>query len=53
MYGDKDGKFLENKTHKELPWRKTRGNLLFYQSSNEIIPKKLIKEYYTKKFKVN
>ncbi|MEC3885513.1 type II toxin-antitoxin system antitoxin SocA domain-containing protein [Halobacillus sp. HZG1] len=52
IYGEKDGKFLENKTHNEKPWKETRSGLSYYESSNKIIPKEKIKEYYSEKFKV-
>ncbi|WP_139892844.1 Panacea domain-containing protein [Bacillus sp. D386] len=52
MYGDKDGKFLENKTHNELPWRLARGDLDFHQSSNKIIPKPIIDGYYSRKYTI-
>lgn len=52
LYGDKDGKYLENKTHNEKPWKQTRNGLAFYQSSNKVIPKDLIRDYYSQIFKV-
>jgi uncharacterized phage-associated protein len=50
MYGDKDGKYLENKTHNEKPWQEARKNLQYYEHSNEIIKKDEIRDYYSKKF---
>ncbi|AFQ18889.1 DUF4065 domain-containing protein [Bacillus thuringiensis] len=50
MYGTKDGKYLENKTHNEKPWQQARNGLDYYQHSNEIIDKTSIKNYYSKKF---
>ena len=52
MYGGKDGKYLENKTHRELPFRLTRGDLDFHEVSNRVIPKELINRYYSRKFRV-
>ena len=52
MYGGKDGKYLEKKTHRELPFQLTRGDLDFYESSNRVIPKELINRYYSRKFRV-
>ena len=52
LYGSKDGKYPENKTHKESPWREARGNLNFYQSSNQVITKNSINEYYSRKYRV-
>ncbi|ANV74326.1 hypothetical protein BCM43_28140 (plasmid) [Bacillus thuringiensis] len=50
MYGTKDGKYLENKTHNEKPWQEARKGLNYYEHSNEIIDKNSIKSYYSKKF---
>lgn len=50
LYGDKDGKYLENKTHNERPWKKARADLTYYQSSNKVIDKTDIRDYYIKKF---
>ncbi|MCU5265838.1 DUF4065 domain-containing protein [Bacillus cereus] len=52
MYGTKDGKYLENKTHNEAPWQKARDGLKYYEHSNNIIDKALIAEYYSKKYRV-
>ena len=52
MYGDKTGKFLENKTHKEEPWQQARDGLGYFESSNNIIEKQDIQEYYTRKFSI-
>lgn len=51
-YGKYDGKYLENKTHKEKPWKKARGNLRYDAHSNRIIEKSIIDEYYSKKFSI-
>ena len=53
MYREKDGKYLENKTHRELPFQLTRGDLDFHESSNRIISKELINAYYSRKFRVS
>lgn len=50
MYGDKDGKFLENKTHNEEPWQKARQNLSYYDHSNNVITKESIRKFYSQKF---
>jgi uncharacterized phage-associated protein len=50
MYGDKDGKYLENKTHKEEPWQHARSGLSYYEHSNKIIDKRIIRKYYKDKF---
>ena len=42
------GKELERFTHHEEPWILTRGNLKTNDSSNKIISKKIIGEYFTK-----
>lgn len=42
------GKELERFTHHEEPWILTRGNLKTDDSSNKIISKKIIGEYFTK-----
>lgn len=41
------GKILECFTHSEMPWLKTRGNLLAEAHSNRIISKETIGEYFT------
>ena len=53
MYGEKDDKYLENKTHRELPYRLARKDLDFHESSNEIISKDIMNRYYSRKFKVS
>lgn len=42
------GKVLEDFTHKEMPWISTRGELSEKVSSNKIIPKEQIGEYFKK-----
>lgn len=46
-YGLYTAKALERMTHKEDPWKITRGDLLPYERSEEIIDQKLIKKYYS------
>lgn len=41
------GKTLESFTHLETPWISTRGNLPVEASTNRIIPKQIIGEYFT------
>jgi len=41
------GKILEQFTHSEMPWLKTRGNLPADANSNRIINKETIGEYFT------
>ena len=45
-FGCYSGKILEKMTHNELPWRLTRKGLKDYESSDRIIEKKLISEYF-------
>jgi uncharacterized phage-associated protein len=52
MFGAKDGKFLENRTHNEQPWQASRKGLKYYEHSNEVISKSLIQTYYSSKFSV-
>ncbi|MCM3002921.1 Panacea domain-containing protein [Priestia koreensis] len=53
MFGTKDGKYLENKTHNEKPWQEARTGLNYFDHSNNKISKEKIKKYYSKKFIVN
>lgn len=46
VYGKYTGVQLEDITHKEDPWKIARGNLNSYESSSEVIPKKIIGDYY-------
>lgn len=48
-YGDMGAKALENMTHREDPWRKTRGNLPLEARCNKPITKKIMREFYGKK----
>jgi putative zinc finger/helix-turn-helix YgiT family protein len=41
------GKTLESFTHGEMPWISTRGNLPANASTNKVIPKQMIGEYFT------
>ncbi len=41
------GKTLESFTHVETPWISTRGNLPSEASTNRVIPKQIIGEYFT------
>lgn len=45
-FGYYSGKILERFTHEEKPWRETRANIPNGQSSEEIVKKDLIKEYF-------
>lgn len=45
-YGEDEPYELSELTHKERPWKETRGNLAPGQSSTEVIPKDLMQEYY-------
>lgn len=46
-YGQKEPHYLSELTHKERPWKETRGSLPLGVSSENIIPKELMQEYYT------
>ena len=46
-YGKFSGKYLEQLTHEEEPWIKTRGNLPAGVGSDRVIDKNIIKEYYS------
>ena len=48
FYGDKEGHWLSELTHKERPWKETRqkANVLPGDSCNEIITKESIEDYY-------
>lgn len=47
-YNKYDANELEEKTHNELPWIEARGNLNLYDSSNNIINVKTMKQFYSK-----
>lgn len=46
-YGQYTAKALERMTHKEDPWKLTRGDLPIYARSEEVIKQELIKKYYS------
>lgn len=46
-FGVYSGKILEKITHEESPWKKARTNCLPGEPSNELIPKKEIKNYFS------
>lgn len=46
VYGKYDADYLEQLTHSEDPWFKTRNNKASFESSNEVIPTVLMKTYY-------
>lgn len=46
-YGRHYGWVLSEQTHQELPWVKTRGDLPADANSEEEIPRRLIRSYYT------
>ncbi|MGX4686178.1 Panacea domain-containing protein [Vagococcus sp. JNUCC 83] len=45
-YGEETPHYLSELTHKERPWRETRGQLADGESSSDIIEKDLMQEYY-------
>lgn len=45
-YGKYTGTYLEQLTHQEKPWKKTRGDLQPGMSCSKVIPKELIREFY-------
>ncbi|MDB9152239.1 Panacea domain-containing protein [Parabacteroides distasonis] len=47
IYGEHSAAYLEQLTHRERPWKETRGELDSYMASNREIPLSLMKEYYT------
>lgn len=47
-YGKYTGSYLEQLTHQEEPWKKTRGTASPGEACSKIIPKEMIKEYYSK-----
>lgn len=53
MYGEYDHVYLQRKVVRELPFKVIRSKYDFWESSNETIPKDLINEYYSRKFKVH
>lgn len=47
IYLEHTAGYLEQLTHKEMPWKKTRGDLEPYAASNKEITLDLMKEYYS------
>lgn len=47
FYGSKDPFYLSELTHKELPWKKARGNTPAGEASSAEITKISMQEYYT------
>lgn len=45
-YGNKTPHWLSELTHKERPWKETRGSLPLGERSNKIISKDLMQDYY-------
>ena len=50
-YGKYDAKFLEDMTHMEAPWKRTRGDLPLEARCTKPIPKILMRDFYAKKIK--
>jgi len=46
-YGEKSPNYLSELTHKERPWKETRGNIPLGDSCDEVISKELMQEYYS------
>lgn len=53
IYGNKTGEYLERKSFYEEPFQLTRKGIPFYEHTNAIISKELMKEYYEKKFSIS
>lgn len=51
VYGKFEAKFLEELTHREAPWKTTRGKLPPYEKCDKLIPKELMRDFYGKKIK--
>jgi len=52
IYGKNyDAEYLEALTHKEMPWINARNGLSEYESSEEVITLKSMKDYYDQKIK--
>ncbi|MES5843736.1 MULTISPECIES: type II toxin-antitoxin system antitoxin SocA domain-containing protein [unclassified Bacillus cereus group] len=47
LFGDKDGKYLENKTHQESPWIDPRKGFGDNERANTIIEKQDMLKYYS------
>lgn len=50
-YGKFEAKYLEEMTHREDPWKLTRGDLRSYERCSKSIPKELMRDFYGKKIK--
>lgn len=50
-YGKYEAKYLEDLTHKENPWKQTRGDLKPYENCSDPISKKLMRDYYAARIK--
>ncbi|EJR73255.1 Panacea domain-containing protein [Bacillus cereus] len=48
VYGEYDGKFLEELTHQEAPWIKARKGLQANENSNVLISTKTMRKYFEK-----
>ena len=48
VYGKYDGKYLEQLTHREDPWKEARGGLPPEAASKHIIPKDKMRKFYLK-----
>lgn len=53
MYGEYDVVYLQRKVVREIPFKVIRSKYDFWESSNEVIPKALINEYYSRKYNVS
>lgn len=51
VYGKFEAKFLEELTHREAPWKTTRGKLPLYAKCDRLISKELMRDFYGKKIK--
>ena len=47
IYGEHSADYLEKLTHRENPWKETRGDLPEYARSDKEITSNLMKEYYS------
>ena len=47
IYGEHSADYLEKLTHRENPWKETRGDLPEYARSDKEITLNLMKEYYS------
>lgn len=51
VYGKFDASYLELLTHSELPWQAARQNLTSSETSNNEISRKVMKNFYSERFK--